>query len=142
MAHDVFISYSSKDKHVADAACASLESANIRCWIAPREILAGADWAESIIEAINGSRLMVLIFSSNANASRQIKNEVERAVNRGIAIVPFRIEDVIPSKSLEYFISTPHGLDARPPPLEKHLAHLVLTAKALLSPPSETAPKP
>ena len=74
MAHDVFISYSSKDKHVADAACASLESANIRCWIAPRDILAGADWAESIIEAINGSRLMVLIFSSNANASRQIKN--------------------------------------------------------------------
>jgi hypothetical protein len=45
MAHDVFISYSSKDKPTADAACAILESKGIRCWIAPRDILPSADWA-------------------------------------------------------------------------------------------------
>lgn len=36
MAHDVFISYSSKDKTAADATCAVLEGCGVRCWMAPR----------------------------------------------------------------------------------------------------------
>ena len=59
---DVFISYSSQDKPTADAACAALESANIRCWIAPRDIDPGRDYAESIIDAIESARVFVLIF--------------------------------------------------------------------------------
>ena len=43
----------------------------------------GADWGESIIDAIESSRIMILIFSQNANVSPQIKREVERAVNKG-----------------------------------------------------------
>ena len=50
MAHDVFISYSTKDKPTADAACAALEAKGIRCWIAPRDILPGSDWGEAIID--------------------------------------------------------------------------------------------
>lgn len=41
--HDVFISYASSDKPVADAVCAALEQRGIRCWIAPRDILPGLD---------------------------------------------------------------------------------------------------
>lgn len=124
MAHDIFISYSSKDKLIADAACAILESRGIRCWIAPRDILPGADWGESIVDALSHARVFVLVFSSHANASQQIRREVERAVNRGLAVIPLRIEDVAPAKSLEYFISTPHWLDAFSPPLERHLNYL------------------
>ena len=124
MAHDVFISYSSKDKLIADAACAILEAKGIRCWIAPRDILPGADWGESIVDALSHARVFVLVFSSHANASQQIRREVERAVNRGLAVIPLRIEDVPPTKSLEYFISTPHWLDAFSPPLERHLNYL------------------
>jgi hypothetical protein len=125
VAHDVFISYSSKDKPAADAACAVLESKGIRCWIAPRDIIPGADWSESIINALNQSRAFVLVFSSYANSSPQIKREVERAVNQRLPVIPLRIEDVAPAKSLEYFISTPHWLDAFSPPLERHLNYLV-----------------
>ena len=82
MAHDVFISYSHIDKSVADAACATLEDAGIRCWIAPRDIWPGAEFGEAIIEAIDHCPVMVLIFSSNANESRQVRREVERAVRR------------------------------------------------------------
>jgi pSer/pThr/pTyr-binding forkhead associated (FHA) protein len=123
-AKHVFVSYSSKDKPTADAVCAELESHGIRCWVAPRDILPGHDWGGSIIEAINGSRVMVLIFSANANTSPQIKREVERAVSKGIPVIPFRIEDVAPVATLEYFISTPHWLDAFTPPLERHLRYL------------------
>lgn len=132
MAHDVFISYSLKDKPIADAACVVLETSGIRCWIAPRDIVPGRDWGGSIMEAIRGCRAMVLIFSENANTSAQIKREVERAINKGIPVIPFRIEDVAPSDTLEYFISTPHWLDAFTPPLEPHLAYLAEVARQIV----------
>src|SRR5439155_5554639 len=127
MAHDVFISYSLKDKQIADAACVVLETNGIRCWIAPRDIVPG-----SIMEAIRGSGAMVLIFSANANTSAQIKREVERAINKGIPVIPFRIQDVAPSATLEYFISTPNWLDAFTPPMEPHLAYLAEVARQIV----------
>jgi hypothetical protein len=74
-----------------------------------------------------------LIFSSHSNESEQIKREVERTVHQGIAVIPFGIEDVLPSKTLEYFISTQHWLDALTPPLEDHLTHLADTITVLLA---------
>ncbi|MGH9775002.1 MAG: toll/interleukin-1 receptor domain-containing protein [Candidatus Acidiferrales bacterium] len=121
MAHDVFISHSSKDKTVADAVCTTLEQHKIRCWIAPRDIEPGQEWGESIIDAIQGSLVMILIFSASANDSPQIRREVERAVNKSVIIVPLRIEDVALTKSLRYFIASVYLLDALTPPLESHL---------------------
>ena len=132
MGVDVFISYAIADKLTADAACAALESASIRCWIAPRDVLPGMDYAEAIIEALEKCRGMLLIFSSNANRSNQVKREVERAVHHGIPIIPFRIEDVPPARALEYYISSPHWLDALTPPLEEHLKQLASTIQILL----------
>ena len=150
MAHDAFISYSREDKLAADAACATLEAAGIRCWIAPRDISPGAEWGEAIIEAIDHSPVMVLIFSSNANESRQIRREVERAVSQGVTIVPVRVEQVEPTRSLAYFMAGVHWLDALTPPLEQHLQRLALSIKAFLraapantpSEPEETQPVP
>jgi hypothetical protein len=143
VAHDVFISYSSKDKPTADAVCATLERTGLRCWIAPRDILPGEDWGASIIDAINGSKAMVLVYSSHANESPQIRREIERAVHKQIAVVPFRIEDVPMSKSLEYFISTPHWLDALTPPLERHIEYLAETLRRLVHlPPAGPTPIP
>ncbi len=132
MAFDVFISYASKDKIVADAVCARLEAAGIRCWIAPRDIVAGTSYGEAIIDAIHGAKVMVLVFSSSSNVSAHIPKEVERAVSNGVAILPFRIEDVAPGKSLDYFIGSVHWLDALTPPLEQHLDHLAATVHQLI----------
>jgi TIR domain/OmpA family len=146
VAHDVFISYSSKDKPTADAVCATLEATGIRCWIAPRDIAPGADWGESIVTAIERARVMVLVFSAHANDSPQIKREVERAVHKGIAIIPLRIKDVMPARSLEYFLSTPHWLDAFSPPLERHLQYLAAVVRQIVEdgpsvpPPSASPP--
>ena len=133
MGHDVFISYSSKDRGTADAVCHLLESRGIACWMAPRDILPGANWAESIIDAIGAARVMVLIFSASANASVQIHREVERAVHRGLTVVPLRIEDTPPSKTMEYFISSPHWLDALTPPLDSHVERLAAGLKVMLA---------
>lgn len=135
MPFDVFVSHSSKDRLVANAVCARLEAAGIRCWIAPRDIVAGTSYGESIIDAIHSAKVMVLVLSSNANSSGHIPKEVERAVSNGVAILPFRIEDVMPGKSLDYFIGSVHWLDAMTPPLEKHLDDLVRTVQKLIPPP-------
>jgi hypothetical protein len=47
--------------------------------------------------------------------------------------VPLRIQDVPPSKSLEFYISANHWLDAFTPPMEQHLDKLVRSVKALLN---------
>jgi hypothetical protein len=132
MEFDAFISYSSRDKTAADAACAVLESTGVRCWIAPRDIRPGVEYGTAIIDAIEQCRVMVLIFSSSANESRQIHREIERVVSKGIPIVPVRIEDVVPTKSMEYFLGAIHWLDALTPPLEGHLQRLAETVKAIL----------
>jgi hypothetical protein len=136
MAHDVFISHSSKDKTVADATCAWLERKGLRCWITPRDVKPGADWSDSIMKAIRGSRVMILIFSRHANVSPHIKREVERAVNAGVAIIPMRIEDVLPEAGLEYFLGTPHWFDAFNGALENHLDALANAVKEILEIPA------
>jgi hypothetical protein len=140
MGHDVFISYSSHDKKVADAACALLEQRGHRCWVAPRDILSGMEWGKAIVDGIRGARVFVLIFSANANRSPQVNREVERAVSTGTPIIPFRIEDVAPSDSLEYFISNQHWLDALTPPLQRHLGHLADVVARLLGAEPQAGP--
>jgi hypothetical protein len=130
--HHIFISYSSEDKPVADAICNHLESKQIRCWIAPRDILPGMNYQESIIEAIDSSLIVVLVFSSHSNTSVHVLSEVNEATSNNVIIVPFRIEDILPSKSVQYLIGVPHWVDAVTPPLEQHIQRLADTTKILL----------
>lgn len=141
MAHDIFISHASSDKAVADAVCAALESAGIRCWIAPRDIQPGRAFAGEINRAIQNSEVMVLIFSEHSNNSEQVLREVQLAVNSHLHIIQFRIENVRLNDDLEYFLSTPHWLDALTPPLEKHLERLKTSITALLDAQTEQSVK-
>jgi formylglycine-generating enzyme required for sulfatase activity len=102
------------------------------------------EWGEAIINAITECRVLVLIFSSRADASAQVRREVERAISKGKIIVPFRIENVLPSGAMEYAISTTHWLDALTPPLEKHLAELCESVQRLTGdiPPKTVNEKP
>jgi len=145
MAHDVFISHSSNNRTIANAVCASLESAGIRCWIAPRDVLPGRSYSGEITRAIQQSRAFVLIFSEHSNNSEQVLREVQLAANSRLHIVQFRIDPVSPSDDLEYYLSGPHWLDAVTPPLENHLAQLRNSMTALLALPrtdAEAAPAP
>jgi hypothetical protein len=145
----VFVSYSQPDRKAAFGIVEWLESHGIDCWIAPRDVRPASDWAEEIIDAIAGARVMVLVFSASANNSPQVRREVERAVHRQVAVLPFRVEDVQPARSLEYFLSSQHWLDAFPPPLEPHYRRLHEHLSAMLAaeprvaveePPPQAAP--
>ena len=137
--HDVFLSYSSKDKNWADAACAVLERHGVRCWIAPRDITPGEEWGAAIIRGLNGSRIMVLIFSGHANDSGQVRREVERAMSQGMTVLPVRIEDVRPEGAMEYALGNTHWLDAFTPPVQRQLGLLARSVKTLLGHAVESA---
>src|SRR6267378_3874 len=83
----VFISHSSKDQATADAICAHLESAGINCWIAPRNIEAGANWTKGIMQGLEACRVLILVFSKHANDSHHVEREVAKAFSCGLAEV-------------------------------------------------------
>jgi hypothetical protein len=101
--------------------------------MAPRDVAPGEDWAESIVNALEGARAMILVFSERANSSPQVKREVERAVNLGTPVIPFRVENVEPTKAMSYFLGVVHWLDAFPPPLEGHVERLAEETVSLLT---------
>jgi TolB-like protein/Tfp pilus assembly protein PilF len=133
VAHEIFISHSAKDKDVADAICAELEHAGIRCWMAPRNVQPGRSFAGEITRAVQQSKVMVLVFSAHSNNSEQVLREVQLAVEAHLSVVQFRIEDVAPNDDLKYFLGTPHWLDASSPPLRNHIQSLLTAVPRLLS---------
>jgi len=109
---DVFISHSSVDSKLAYAMCDYLEEKGIRCWVAPRDVQGGTEYAEAIIMGIRSCKIMVVLFNKNANDSIYVKNEVERAFNYKSILIPFKLDQTIPSATLELFLGSVHSLDA------------------------------
>lgn len=134
---DVFVSYSSKEKAIADAVVAAHEGAGIRCWYTPRDIAPGADWADSITRAIHDCSIMVLIFSKKANRSQRVIDEVNYAISQEKPLLPFRIEPSNPTGALSLHLSSRHWLDAYDAGWQTHIERLVKSVKINLEGASE-----
>jgi hypothetical protein len=139
MAHDVFISHAHKDKKIADAICEKLESAEMRCWITPRDISAGEDWTEVTRKAIRSSRVMVLVFSENANAAPHIEREIAHAFYTGRQIIPFRLAETLPRRDFLFYLGDVRWFDASGRSPEQHLEALTARIKGLLLGPAVTS---
>ncbi len=103
---DIFISYAQDDRDVATAVMESLESAGASCWIAPRDILPGADYGAEIVRGIAGSALFVLMFSAHSNRSPYVLREVDFALAEGKVILPIRIDGTEPSEGMDFRLRT------------------------------------
>jgi TolB-like protein len=121
----VFISYASRDAGVATALVESLERHGIACWIAPRDVDAGAPYADSIVRAISGAKALVLVLSENSVASMHVSKEVERASSKRRPVIALRIDDAPLSPALEYFVGESHWIDARAGGMDAALAKLI-----------------
>ena len=151
MGHDVFLSYSSLDKLAADAVCHGLEAKGIRCWIAPRDQIAGRPYGEQITSAIQSAQVMVLVFSDNVNKSHAVHNEVDLAAAANVTIVPFRLSGVDFNPELQFYLGRVHWLDAFPHPVDVYIDDLAATVQRNLTarsadgaplPPPAPAPAP
>jgi TIR domain len=107
----IFISYSSVDQRIAESICVALESRGYHCWISCRDIGPGENFQESIVKAIRTAKVMLLVFTSNANNSDEIKKELVLAGRHHVTVVPVRVEDVVPNDALAYEFATRQWID-------------------------------
>jgi hypothetical protein len=137
----IFITYSSKDQKVARTICTALENRGLICWISSRNVKPGQNYQEQIVRAIRASRVMVLVFTVNANNSNEIKKELALASQNNLVVIPVRIEDVAPNEAFAYEFATRQWIDLFED-WEKSMAELVeLIAAILNDPPPADRPK-
>lgn len=114
MNHDIFISYSSKQKSIADGVCHYLEENGFKCWMAPRDIPVGSDYGDLIEEAIKTSKVVVLVFSQTASISKWVKGEINVAFTEDKSILPFRIDETEITGGFRVMLNQMHWIDAFP----------------------------
>ena len=114
MNHDIFISYSSKQKSIADGVCHYLEENGFKCWMAPRDIPVGSDYGDLIEEAIKTSRVVVLAFSEAASISKWVKGEINVAFTEDKPILPFRVDETEIKGGFRVMLNQTHWIDAFP----------------------------
>ena len=123
--YDLFISYSSENKDIADYIVDKIEKRGYKCFIAPRDIRTGSEYAVEIIRGISNSTAVLLVFSSKSDKSHYVLREINSAVSRNRPIIPLRIEDFLPSEAMEFYLGPTHWLDAFPAVLDVHLDKVV-----------------
>jgi isopentenyldiphosphate isomerase len=109
--HQIFVSYSSKDAVIANELVAAVEASGLKCWIAPRDEVAGAFWSATITQAIKNAKAFVILLSGNSNESRQVAREVHLADEFGVAAITVMLEKVRLSAALAFYISIFHWID-------------------------------
>lgn len=132
MGYDVFISHSSKDKRIAGAICKILEKKGLTCWIAPRNIRSGESWPEAITKAVAESDSMVLVFSQDANISKDVANELILAAENNVLVVPLRIDSTKPKGVLQYYLAGAHWHTVSYPPTDVQLIKFCAAIEKLL----------
>lgn len=113
MGNHIFISHSSSDAKQAEALCGYLEKRNKKCFIAPRDIRSGHEYAEELLDGIDNSYVVILMLSEKSNTSPHVLREIERAISKNIPVIVYKMENVTLSKSLEYFLMTHQWMDAK-----------------------------
>lgn len=111
MSAPIFISYSSKDRDMAETICRALEARGHQCWISCRDVNPGQNFQEAIVQALRSAQVMLLVFTANANNSDEIKKELVLAGRHRVTVVPIRVEDVAPNDAFAYELATRQWID-------------------------------
>ena len=133
---DVFVSYASQDVAVTNSVVEHLEHQGIRCWIAPRDVKPGAQYADAIVRAINEAKTLVLVLSQNAVGSSHVGREIERAASKNKQIIALKIDPASLTPALEYFLSESQWIDVPALGMTGALSRLSASIGQASTPPS------
>lgn len=135
MGCEVFISYKSIYVDIVKAICHVLESENIRCWYAPRDLdinSGGYDFDDSIMNAISNCKVVVIILTNEALDSEWVKIEIAQAQKKGKIIIPYVVNEITRENGLLMRLQNKHWIDAYPNP-ERKFSLLLNNVKLLLN---------
>ena len=91
-AETIFVSYSSKDRPFALGLVKELQELGANVWIDQLGIGLGEDWDDAIEEALEKSETFMIILSPTSVESRNVKDEVNIAINSKKKLVPILIK--------------------------------------------------
>ena len=91
--------------------CTALESRGFTCWISARNIQPGENFQSSIVRAIRGAKVLLLVFTANSNRSEEMTKELALASQQKLMVVPLRVENVDPSDAFAYEFATRQWID-------------------------------
>lgn len=100
MTDRVFISYSTRDVEVAKVVKTYMEASGFSCWFAPHCIHPSENYHRTLIKALDGSAVVLLLLSSASNASADVLAEIAHADHRGMQVVVSELENENASDSL------------------------------------------
>jgi hypothetical protein len=101
----IFISYARVDAWFVDPLVETLERAGHDVWIDRQDIAGGTPWASSIVEAIRGSDVAVLVITRASVVSPDVRKEVNLAGSHDLPIVPVVIPPVEIPDEIKYHIA-------------------------------------
>jgi hypothetical protein len=90
-----------------------LEGKGVSCWLAPRNIPAGAAWDDCVSDGIQQCRVMIVVVSQNSNDADGLKDEVQQGLDLKKPIIPVRIDDTGAQGGLALKLKRRQWVDAR-----------------------------
>jgi len=112
--HDIFICFSSKDEASARRVVERLEARELKCWISFRDVRAGENYQEAIVQALETTRGIVFLFSASSSQSNEIKKELSLGGGLKVPVFPLRLSPIIPTGALRYELATRQWIDIFP----------------------------
>jgi len=115
---DFFLSYRRSDQAVGRALASELQARGATVWWDER-IEGGEDWRDAIVENLEKSRALIILFSEDCNASKQLRKELALADALDKTIIPVLIEDTKPKGHYLYELAALNWLQIHPDPMTR-----------------------
>lgn len=106
----LFVSHHSSKYDVALHVEKALARHGVDCWIAPRDVGPGEAFDTAITKAIRDSAGVLLLFCSQSDKSPHVKRELILADSAHKAIIPLRLEEIVPD-DLAYHLASAQWID-------------------------------
>ena len=124
----VFISHSHSDNAIADEIYNYLSMNGLNCWIDLHDIPPGIPYAQAIMEGLQSSDSLVVLYSKNVIESHDMLDEIQEAHTTQKRIIPFLLDDTPMIGQFRYYLARRQWIKAYPR-YDEHLKELLYALK-------------
>ncbi len=98
---DIFISYSSRDRSKADELAKHIALQGYSVWWDRADLQAGDAWRARIDKEIQSASTLVALWSTSAAQSEWVRDEIKRAQDQGIRVLPVLLDNTLPAPEMK-----------------------------------------
>ncbi len=136
--NSIFISHSSSDTAVAKKIYSGLKSLGYSPWMANVDVTGGANYAQTVIEALESSTAVVVVLTESAIKSQHVKREVNIAIDKEITLIPLNLSgnlNIMPllSGDWKYWLTIVQIINPKDDDISKEIAE-ALSSREVKSP--------